>query len=159
MTAIEKNIETIDIYGARENNLKSVSLRIPKKQITIFTGVSGSGKSSLCMDTIAASARRELNETFPSFVQRYLPKYGRPHVDRIENLPVTIIIDQSKPAPNARSTVGTYTDTFSLLRLLFSRIGSPFVGYSDTFSFNHPLGRCLNAMALARSQNWMCISW
>lgn len=142
MTAIEKNIETIDIYGARENNLKSVSLRIPKKQITIFTGVSGSGKSSLCMDTIAASARRELNETFPSFVQRYLPKYGRPHVDRIENLPVTIIIDQSKPAPNARSTVGTYTDTFSLLRLLFSRIGSPFVGYSDTFSFNHPLGRC-----------------
>ena len=134
--------ESIDVYGAYENNLKHISLKIPKKEITIFTGVSGSGKSSLCLDTIAASSRRELNETFPSFVQRFLPKYGRPHVERIENLPVTIVIDQKKPAPNARSTVGTYTDTYSLLRLLFSRVGEPFVGYSDTFSFNHPLGRC-----------------
>ena len=136
------NQEYIKIEGAYENNLKHISLDIPKKQITIFTGVSGSGKSSLVLDTIAASSRRELNETFPSFVQQYLPKYGRPHVDRIGNLPVAIVIDQRKHAPNARSTVGTYTDIYSLLRLLFSRVGKPFVGYSDTFSFNHPQGRC-----------------
>lgn len=134
--------EYIKITGAHENNLKHISLDIPKKQITIFTGVSGSGKSSLVLDTIAASSRRELNETFPSFVQQYLPKYGRPHVDKIEHLPVAIVIDQRKPTSNARSTVGTYTDIYSLLRLLFSRVGRPFVGYSDTFSFNHPQGRC-----------------
>lgn len=134
--------EYIVVEGADENNLKHLSLRIPKKQITVFTGVSGSGKSSLVLDTIAAKSRRELNETFPSFVQQYLPKYGRPHVERIENLPVAIVIDQRKPAPNARSTVGTYTDIYALLRLLFSRVGNPFVGYSDTFSFNHPQGRC-----------------
>ncbi len=134
--------EYIVVEGADENNLKHLSLRIPKKQITVFTGVSGSGKSSLVLDTIAAKSRRELNETFPSFVQQYLPKYGRPHVKRIENLPVAIVIDQRKPAPNARSTVGTYTDIYALLRLLFSRVGKPFVGYSDTFSFNHPQGRC-----------------
>ncbi|WP_434309303.1 ATP-binding cassette domain-containing protein [Hominifimenecus sp. rT4P-3] len=134
--------EYIRIFGATENNLKNVSLKIPKKQITVFTGVSGSGKSSLCLDTIAAESRRELNETFPSFVQQYLPKYGRPEVERIENLPVTIVIDQKKPAANTRSTVGTYTDIYSLLRLLFSRVGEPFVGYSDSFSFNHPAGKC-----------------
>lgn len=134
--------EYIVVEGANENNLKHLSLRIPKKQITVFTGVSGSGKSSLVLDTIAAKSRRELNETFPSFVQQYLPKYGCPHVERIENLPVAIVIDQRKPAPNARSTVGTYTDIYALLRLLFSRVGKPFVGYSDTFSFNHPQGRC-----------------
>ena len=132
----------ITIVGADENNLKHVTLRVPKGKITVFTGVSGSGKSSLCLDTIAAESRRELNETFPSFVQQYLPKYGRPHVERIENLPVTILIDQKKPANNARSTVATYADIFSLLRLLFSRVGTPFVGYSDTFSFNHPSGSC-----------------
>jgi len=134
------NQEYIKIEGAYENNLKHISLDIPKKQITIFTGVSGSGKSSLVLDTIAASSRRELNETFPSFVQQYLPKYGRPHVDRIGNLPVAIVIDQRKPAPNARSTVGTYTDIYSLLRLLFSRVGKPFVGYSDTESLRIPSG-------------------
>lgn len=134
--------EHIDIQGAYENNLKHISLKLPKKKITIFTGVSGSGKSSLVLDTIAAKSRRELNETFPSFTRQYLPKYGRPHVDNIENLPVAIVIDQRKPAPNARSTVGTYTDIYALLRLLFSRVGKPFIGYSDTFSFNHPQGRC-----------------
>ena len=130
------------IKGATENNLKNLSLKIPKRQITIVTGVSGSGKSSLVLDTIAAKSRRELNDTFPSFVQQYLPKYGRPHVDEIENLPIAIVIEQRKPANNSRSTVGTYTDIYSLLRLLFSRIGKPFVGYSDIFSFNHPLGSC-----------------
>ena len=132
----------INIIHASENNLKRVSLQIPKRKITVFTGVSGSGKSSLCLDTIAAESRRELNETFPSFVQQYLPKYGRPKVERIENMPVTIVIDQKKPSSNSRSTVGTYTDIQPLLRLLFSRVGQPFVGYSDSFSFNHPAGSC-----------------
>ena len=130
------------VKGATENNLKNLTVSIPKRQITVVTGVSGSGKSSLVLDTIAAKSRRELNDTFPSFVQQYLPKYGRPHVDDIENLPIAIVIEQRKPANNSRSTVGTYTDIYSLLRLLFSRIGQPFVGYSDIFSFNHPLGSC-----------------
>ena len=132
----------ITIRGAYENNLKHVSLQIPKYKITVFTGVSGSGKSSLVLDTIAAKSRRELNDTFPTFVQQYLPKYGRPHVESIEGLPIAIVIDQKKPAQNSRSTVGTYTDIYALMRLLFSRVGKPFVGYSDTFSFNHPQGSC-----------------
>lgn len=141
-------IEVINIVNAKENNLKNVSVKIPKKQITVFTGVSGSGKSSLCLDTIAAESRRELNETFPSFVQQYLPKFGRPDVEKIENLPVTIVLDQKKPTANSRSTVGTYTDIYSLIRLLFSRVGEPFTGYSDTFSFNHPSGKCLHCDGL-----------
>ena len=136
------NQEKIIIRGATENNLKDLSLVIPKHQITVFTGVSGSGKSSLVMDTIAAKSRRELNDTFPTFVQQYLPKYARPHVDSIENLPIAIVIDQKKPGQNSRSTVGTYTDIYALLRLLFSRVGKPFVGYAESFSFNHPEGSC-----------------
>ena len=134
--------ELIKINGAYENNLNHVSLSIPKHKITVFTGVSGSGKSSLVLDTIAAKSRRELNDTFPTFVQQYLPKYGRPHVYSIENLPIAIVIDQKKPANNSRSTVGTYTDIYALLRLLFSRVGKPFVGYAESFSFNHPEGSC-----------------
>ena len=130
------------IKDATENNLKHVTVKIPKRQITVVTGVSGSGKSSLVLDTIAAKSRRELNDTFPSFTQQYLPKYGRPHVGDIENLPIAIVIEQRKPTSNSRSTVGTYTDIYALLRLLFSRIGQPFVGYSDAFSFNHPSGSC-----------------
>jgi excinuclease ABC A subunit len=130
------------IKDATENNLKHVTVKIPKRQITVVTGVSGSGKSSLVLDTIAAKSRRELNDTFPSFTQQYLPKYGRPHVGDIENLPIAIVIEQRKPTSNSRSIVGTYTDIYALLRLLFSRIGQPFVGYSDAFSFNHPSGSC-----------------
>ena len=136
------NQDYILIKDATENNLKHVTVRIPKRQITVVTGVSGSGKSSLVLDTIAAKSRRELNDTFPSFTQQYLPKYGRPHVGDIENLPIAIVIEQRKPTSNSRSTVGTYTDIYALLRLLFSRIGQPFVGYSDAFSFNHPSGSC-----------------
>ena len=134
--------DSILIKDATENNLKHVTVKIPKRQITVVTGVSGSGKSSLVLDTIAAKSRRELNDTFPSFTQQYLPKYGRPHVGDIENLPIAIVIEQRKPTSNSRSTVGTYTDIYALLRLLFSRIGQPFVGYSDAFSFNHPSGSC-----------------
>ena len=136
------NFDQIIIKDASENNLKHVSVIIPKRQITVVTGVSGSGKSSLVLDTIAAKSRRELNDTFPSFTQQYLPKFGRPHVGDIENLPIAIVIEQRKPTSNSRSTVGTYTDIYALLRLLFSRIGKPFVGYSDAFSFNHPSGSC-----------------
>ncbi len=134
--------DTISVIDATQNNLKHVSVEIPKHQITVVTGVSGSGKSSLVLDTIAAQSRRELNDTFPSFAQRYLPKYGRPHVGQIDSLPTAIVIDQKKPSGQVRSTVGTYTDIYALLRLLFSRVGTPFVGYSDSFSFNHPQGRC-----------------
>ena len=132
----------ICVIDAAQNNLKHISVEIPKHQITVVTGVSGSGKSSLVLDTIAAQSRRELNDTFPSFAQRFLPRYGRPRVGQIRNLPTAIVIDQKKPSGQVRSTVGTYTDTYSLLRLLFSRVGQPFVGYSDSFSFNHPQGRC-----------------
>ena len=138
----------IRIRHATENNLKDISLEIPKRQNTVFTGLSGSGKSSLVLDTIAAKSRRELNDTFPSFVQQYLPKYGRPHVEEVENLPIAIVIEQRKPATNSRSTVGTYTDIYALLRLLFSRIGQPFVGYSDMFSFSHPQRSCPRCVGL-----------
>ncbi|KYZ76156.1 daunorubicin resistance protein DrrC [Anaerosporomusa subterranea] len=132
----------IYITGARENNLKNITVSIPKKQITVFTGVSGSGKSSLVFDTIAAESQRQLNETFSSFVRHRLPRYGQPDVDSLENLSVAMVIDQKRLGGNARSTVGTVTDIYALLRLLYSRIGRPFAGYSDVFSFNNPQGMC-----------------
>lgn len=132
----------IEIHGARENNLKDISLRIPKQKITVFTGVSGSGKSSLVFDTIAAEAQRQLNETFTFFVQGFLPHYGQPDVDRIEHLNAPIIIDQKRVGGGSRSTVGTYTDIAVLLRLLFSRVGQPYVGPAYAFSFNTPQGMC-----------------
>lgn len=135
-------MDHIIIKGARENNLKNVSLNIPKKKITVFTGVSGSGKSSLVFDTIAAESQRQLNETFPAFVRHRMPHYGQPEADSLENLSAAIIIDQKRIGGNARSTVGTVTDIFTVIRLLFSRIGKPFVGYSNVFSFNHPQGMC-----------------
>jgi len=132
----------IEVYGARENNLKDISLNIPKQKITVFTGVSGSGKSSLVFDTIAAEAQRQLNETFTTFVQGFLPHYGQPDVDRIENLNAPIIIDQKRVGGGSRSTVGTYTDIAVLLRLLFSRVGQPYAGAAFVFSFNTPQGMC-----------------
>ncbi len=130
------------IKGARENNLKNVSLEIPKRKITVFTGVSGSGKSSIVFDTIAAEAQRQLNETFTMFVRNFLPHYGQPEADSIENLSTAIIINQKRIGGNSRSTVGTITDIFSLIRLLYSRVGQPYVGYSNAFSFNDPTGMC-----------------
>ncbi|MDF2587473.1 MAG: transporter related [Anaerocolumna sp.] len=134
--------EYIKIVGARANNLKNINLKIPKKKITIFTGVSGSGKSSIVFDTIAQEAGRQLNETFSKFVQIYLPKYGHPDVDSIENLSLAIIVDQKRIGGNSRSTLGTITDINPLIRLLFSRIGQPHVGPSSFFSFNDPNGMC-----------------
>ncbi len=132
----------IEVRGARENNLKDISLDIPKGRITVFTGVSGSGKSSLVFDTIAAEAQRQLNETFTAFVQGFLPSYGQPDVDHIEHLNAPIIIDQKRVGGGSRSTAGTYTDIAVLLRLLFSRIGQPAAGPAYAFSFNTPQGMC-----------------
>ena len=134
--------EYIEIRGARENNLRNVSLRVPKRQITVFTGVSGSGKSSLVFDTIAAEARRQLNDTFSTFVRTFLPRYVQPDADAIENLSMAIVVDQNRLGGGPHSTVGTITDIYSVLRLLFSRVGQPSVGPASAFSFNDPLGMC-----------------
>lgn len=134
--------KTIKIYGARQNNLKNISLEIPKNQITVFTGVSGSGKSSLAFETIGAEAQRQINETQNSFTRNRLHHIGIADVDKIEHLNVPVIINQKRLGGNARSTVGTATDIYASLRLLFSRMGTPFVGYSGIFSFNHPQGMC-----------------
>jgi excinuclease UvrABC ATPase subunit len=125
--------DVIRIVGAREHNLNNVDVEIPKRLITVFTGVSGSGKSSLVFDTIAAESQRQLNETFPAFVRHRLPHHGQPDVD---------LLDQKRLGGNARSTVGTSTDIYALLRLLYSRAGNPDIGESSVFSFNHPAGMC-----------------
>lgn len=127
------NKQKIIVKGARENNLKNVSVEIPKHKITVFTGVSGSGKSSLVFDTIAAESQRMLNETYDSFIRHRLQQYGKPDADSMENLSVAVIVNQKRIEGNARSTVGTVTDIYSLLRLLFSRVGKPFVGHSTVF--------------------------
>lgn len=142
--------ESINVVGVREKNLKNIDIEIPKKKITVFTGVSGSGKSSLVFDTIAAESQRQLNETYSSFIRHRLPHYGQPDVDSIKNLSVAIIINQKRIGGNSRSTVGTITDIAPLLRLLFSRIGKPFVGYSDAFSFNNPTGMCMHCDGLGK---------
>ena len=142
--------EYIEIRGARENNLKNVSLRIPKRKITVFTGVSGSGKSSIVFDTIASEARRQLNETFSTFVRNFLPRYAQPDVDAIENLSMAIVVDQKRLGGGSHSTVGTITDIYSVMRLLFSRVGRPFIGYSNVFSFNDPQGMCPNCNGIGR---------
>lgn len=136
--------------GARENNLRNVSVDIPKKRITVFTGVSGSGKSSLVFDTIAAESQRQLNDTFSTFVRHRLPHHPQPDADALQNLCAAIVVDQRRLGGNARSTVGTATDILALIRLLFSRIGQPFVGYSNIFSFNHPDGMCLQCEGLGK---------
>jgi excinuclease UvrABC ATPase subunit len=138
----------IKIKGARQNNLRNLSLQIPKNQVTVFTGVSGSGKSSLVFETIGAEAQRQINETQSSFVRNRLQHPGVADVDHIAHLNVPVIIDQKRLGGNARSTVGTATDIYASLRLLFSRLGQPFVGYSNVFSFNHPQGMCTSCEGL-----------
>ncbi|MEK5442250.1 excinuclease ABC subunit UvrA [Fredinandcohnia sp. FSL W7-1320] len=143
--------EFIEVINGRENNLKNVHVQIPKGKITIFTGVSGSGKSSIVFDTIAQEAGRQLNETFSSFARQFLPKYGRPEADEINNLSTAIIVDQKRLGGNARSTLGTVTDIHPLLRLLFSRFAQPSIGWSNAYSFNDPLGMCPHCEGIGRT--------
>ncbi|MBO2531147.1 MAG: excinuclease ABC subunit UvrA [Thermobifida fusca] len=126
----------IRVRGARENNLKNINVDIPKRRLTVFTGVSGSGKSSLVFDTIAAESQRLINETYSAFIQGFMPSLARPDVDLLEGLTTAIIVDQERIGANARSTVGTVTDANALLRILFSRLGQPYVGPPNAFSFN-----------------------
>jgi excinuclease UvrABC ATPase subunit len=142
--------EYIELRGARENNLKDISLRIPKRHITIFTGVSGSGKSSVVFDTIATEAQRQLYENFSYFIRTFLPRFPQPEADAIENLSMAVIVDQKRLGGGSHSTVGTITDIFTLLRLLFSRFGKPHVGYSNAFSFNDPQGMCPECNGIGR---------
>ncbi|MFE4830322.1 ATP-binding cassette domain-containing protein [Streptomyces sp. NPDC056672] len=134
--------QNIVITGARENNLQDVSLTIPKGRITVFTGVSGSGKSSIVFDTVAVESQRQLNETFTSFIRSFLPKYERPQVDSIDDLSVAVVVDQKPIGGNVRSTVGTMTDIYSVIRVLFSRHGTPSAGAATAYSFNDPSGMC-----------------
>lgn len=140
----------IIIQGLTQNNLKHVQLRIPKEKITVFTGVSGSGKSSIVFDTVAAEAQRQMNATYPAFVRSRLPKHPKPAAERIDNLTACVVVDQSPLGGNARSTVGTISGLYASLRLLFSRIGRPYVGTASYFSFNDPNGMCKACSGLGR---------
>ncbi len=144
--------DVIRVQGARENNLKDISLEIPKRRLTVFTGVSGSGKSSLVFDTIAAESQRMINETYSAFVQGFMPTLARPDVDVLDGLTTAIIVDQERMGANARSTVGTATDANALLRLLFSRIGQPHIGPPTAYSFNVPQRKASGAMTVDRGK-------
>jgi excinuclease UvrABC ATPase subunit len=138
--------DLIRVHGARENNLKDVTLEIPKRRLTVFTGVSGSGKSSLVFDTIAAESQRLINETYSAFVQGFMPSLARPDVDLLEGLTTAIIVDQERMGANPRSTVGTATDANAMLRILFSRLGKPYIGPPTAFAFNVPTRRASGVM-------------
>ncbi|MER7521879.1 excinuclease ABC subunit UvrA [Microbacterium oxydans] len=138
--------DLIRVQGARENNLKEVSVDIPKRRLTVFTGVSGSGKSSLVFDTIAAESRRMIDETYSAFVQGFMPSVPRPDVDVLEGLTTAIIVDQERLGANPRSTVGTVTDANAMLRILFSKLGQPYIGGPTAFSFNIPTQRASGVM-------------
>jgi excinuclease UvrABC ATPase subunit len=142
----------IRVQGARVNNLKDVSLEIPKRRLTVFTGVSGSGKSSLVFGTIAAESQRMINETYSAFVQGFMPTLARPEVDVLEGLTTAIIVDQERMGANARSTVGTATDANALLRVLFSRLGDPYIGPPTAFSFNVPMRKASGAMTVDKGK-------
>lgn len=138
----------IRVHGANQNNLKNINVDIPKHKLTVFTGRSGSGKSSLVFSTLAAESERLLNETYSSYIQNQLTQYEKPDVDQIEHLPVAMVINQKRLGGNSRSTVGTISDIYASVRLLWSRIGEPFVGYSSVFSFNNPSGMCPTCQGL-----------
>ncbi|GMS55757.1 excinuclease ABC subunit UvrA [Enterococcus raffinosus] len=143
-------MKPLRLIGLTQNNLQDLSLEIKKNQLIVFTGVSGSGKSSLVFDTIAAEAQRQMNANYSAFVRNRMPKFLKPKAERIENLNPAIVIDQTPLGGNQRSTVGTITETYSLLRLLYSRIGQPHIGSASQFSFNHPQGMCLKCSGLGR---------
>src|ERR1044071_6770183 len=142
--------DLIRVHCARENNLKDVSVEIPKRRLTVFTGVSGSGKSSLVFDTIAAESQRMINETYSAFVQGFMPTMARPDVDRLEGLTTAIIVDQERMGANPRSTVGTATDANAMLRILFSRLGDPQIGPPNAYSFNVPSVSASGAITVER---------
>jgi excinuclease UvrABC ATPase subunit len=142
--------DLIRVHGARENNLKDVSIEIPKRRLTVFTGVSGSGKSSLVFDTIAAESQRLINETYSAFVQGFMPTLARPEVDVLEGLTTAIIVDQERMGSNPRSTVGTATDANAMLRILFSRLGSPHIGSPNAYAFNVPSVKASGAITIER---------
>ena len=144
--------DLIRVTGARENNLKDVSIEIPKRRLTVFTGVSGSGKSSLVFDTIAAESKRLINETYSAFVQGLMPTLARPEVDVLDGLTTAIIVDQHRMGANVRSTVGTVTDANAMLRLLFSRLGDPYIGPPPAFSFNIPTRKASGAMTVDKGK-------
>jgi excinuclease UvrABC ATPase subunit len=140
--AVADSHDRIEVRGARENNLADISVDLPKRRLTVFTGVSGSGKSSLVFGTIAAESQRLINETYSAFLQSFMPALGRPDVDQLHNLSAAIVVDQERMGANSRSTVGTATDAHTMLRIVFSRVGQPHVGPSTAFSFNQPDGMC-----------------
>jgi excinuclease UvrABC ATPase subunit len=142
--------DLIRVHGARVNNLKDLSVEIPKRRLTVFTGVSGSGKSSLVFDTIAAESRRLINETYSAFVRGFMPALARPEADVLEGLTTAIIVDQERMGADARSTVGTATDATAMLRILFSRLGQPHIGSPNAFSFNVPSVRASGAITIER---------
>ena len=142
--------DLIRVHGARVNNLKDVSLEIPKRRLTVFTGVSGSGKSSLVFDTIAAESQRLINETYSAFVQGFMPTLARPEVDLLEGLTTAIIVDQERMGSNPRSTVGTATDANAMLRIVFSRLGKPHVGPPNAYSFNVPSVKATGGITVER---------
>lgn len=142
--------DLIRVHGARENNLKDVSIEIPKRRLTVFTGVSGSGKSSLVFDTIAAESQRLINETYSAFVQGFMPTSARPEVDVLDGLTTAIVVDQQRMGADPRSTVGTATDANAMLRILFSRLGQPHIGSPNAYSFNVPSVRASGALTVER---------
>ena len=145
--------DLIRVQGARVNNLKDISVELPKRRLTVFTGVSGSGKSSLVFATIAAESQRMINETYSTFVQGFMPTLSRPEVDVLDGLTTAIIVDQERMGANVRSTVGTATDANAMLRVLFSRLGQPHIGSSNAFSFNVPSVRGSGAITIERGAN------
>jgi excinuclease UvrABC ATPase subunit len=144
--------DLIRVQGARENNLKDVSVELPKRRLTVFTGVSGSGKSSLVFGTIAAESQRMINETYSAFVQGFMPTLDRPEVDVLEGLTTAIIVDQERMGAHARSTVGTATDANAMLRILFSRLGKPYIGPPTAYSFNVPTRKASGAMTVDKGK-------
>ena len=142
--------DLIRVHGARVNNLKDLSIEIPKRRLTVFTGVSGSGKSSLVFGTIAAESQRLINETYSAFVQGFMPTLARPEVDVLEGLTTAIIVDQERMGADARSTVGTATDANAMLRILFSRLGQPHIGSPSAFAFNVPSVRASGGITVER---------
>ncbi|HYI24264.1 MAG TPA: hypothetical protein VD767_02550, partial [Thermomicrobiales bacterium] len=144
--------DLIRVHGARENNLKDISIELPKRRLTVFTGVSGSGKSSLVFGTIAAESQRLINETYSAFVQGFMPTMARPEVDVLEGLTTAIIVDQERMGADVRSTVGTATDANAMLRILFSRLGQPYVGPPSAFSFNVASVRATGAITVERGE-------